>query len=97
MDIEQAENVGIFGYVTDTVSFVGLNLENITVKGKNNVGGLIGYTKGDTTKVNEVVGKNLNISVTYPNIPTLSLPVLSIVKFFIYFIFPSIFPLNGLL
>ena len=56
------DNVGIFGYVTDGAEFVGLNLENITVKGKNNVGGLIGYTKGDTTKVNEVVGKNLNIS-----------------------------------
>ncbi len=62
MDIAPADNVGIFGYVTDTASFVGLNLENITVKGKDYVGGLIGYATESATKVNEVVGKNLNIS-----------------------------------
>ena len=56
------DNVGIFGYVTDTASFVGLNLENVTVKGKDYVGGLIGYATESATKVNEVVGKNLNIS-----------------------------------
>ena len=62
MDIAPADNVGIFGYVTDTASFVGLNLENVTVKGKDYVGGLIGYATESATKVNEVVGKNLNIS-----------------------------------
>ena len=56
------DNVGIFGYVGETASFVGLNLENITVKGKEFVGGLIGYTQtGSSTKVNEVVAKNINI------------------------------------
>ena len=63
MDIAPADNVGIFGY-TDGAEFVGLNLENITIKGKNSVGGLIGYTTGDTTKVNEVVAKNINITGT---------------------------------
>ena len=61
MDIAPADNVGIFGY-TREAEFVGLNLENITVKGKDYVGGLIGYATGSATKVNEVVGKNLNIS-----------------------------------
>ena len=61
MDIAPADNVGIFGYTTGA-EFVGLNLENITVKGKEFVGGLIGYTKaGSSTKVNEVVAKNINI------------------------------------
>ena len=62
IDKTGSDNVGIFGYVTDTASFVGLNLENITVKGKDYVGGLIGYATESATKVNEVVGKNLNIS-----------------------------------
>ena len=61
IDIAPADNVGIFGYTTGA-EFVGLNLENITVKGKEFVGGLIGYTQtGSSTKVNEVVAKNINI------------------------------------
>ena len=64
MDIAPADNVGIFGYVGETASFVGINLENVTVKGKRNVGGLIGYTPGEATKVNEVVAKNVNVSGT---------------------------------
>ncbi len=64
LDIAPADNVGIFGYVTGVASFVGINLENVTVKGKRNVGGLIGYTTGSATKVNEVVAKNVNVSGT---------------------------------
>ncbi len=64
LDIAPADNVGIFGYVTGVASFVGINLENVTVKGKRNVGGLIGYTPGSATKVNEVVAKNVNVSGT---------------------------------
>ncbi len=64
LDIAPADNVGIFGYVTGVASFVGINLENVTVKGKRNVGGLIGYTPGEATKVNEVVAKNVNVSGT---------------------------------
>ena len=61
IDKAGSDNVGIFGYTTGA-EFVGLNLENITVKGKEFVGGLIGYTKaGSSTKVNEVVAKNINI------------------------------------
>ena len=63
MDIAPADNVGIFGY-TSEAEFVGLNLENITIKGRNSVGGLIGYTTGSGTKVNEVVGKNINVTGT---------------------------------
>ena len=63
MDIAPANNVGIFGY-TSGAEFVGINLENITIKGKNYVGGLIGYATGSATKVNEVVGKNINITGT---------------------------------
>ena len=55
-------NVGIFGYVGETASFVGLNLENITVKGENNyVGSLIGKAQNSSVKVNEVVAKNVNV------------------------------------
>ena len=64
LDIAPADNVGIFGYVTTNASFVGLNLENITVKGKRNVGSLVGYAQGEATKVNEVVAKNVNVSGT---------------------------------
>ena len=64
LDIALADNVGIFGYVTTNASFVGLNLENITVKGKRNVGSLVGYAQGEATKVNEVVAKNVNVSGT---------------------------------
>ena len=63
MDIAPADNVGIFGY-TDGASFVGINLENITIKGNNSVGGLIGHTTGVSTKVNEVVAKNINVTGT---------------------------------
>ena len=59
------DNVGIFGYVTGTASYVGLNLENITVKGKYNVGSLVGYAVNNTDMtINEVVAKNINISGT---------------------------------
>ena len=64
IDKPNSDNVGIFGYVGETASFVGINLENVTVKGKRNVGGLIGYTPGEATKVNEVVAKNVNVSGT---------------------------------
>ena len=65
LDIAQANNVGIFGYVTGTASYVGLNLENITVKGKYNVGSLVGYAVNNTDMtINEVVAKNINISGT---------------------------------
>ena len=63
MDIEPAYNVGIFGY-TNVASFVGINLENITIKGKRSVGGLIGHTTGTGTTVNEVVAKNINVTGT---------------------------------
>ena len=56
------DNVGIFGYVGETASFVGLNLENVTVKGGNNyVGSLIGKAQNSSVKVNEVVAKNVNV------------------------------------
>ena len=63
LDIALADNVGIFGYVTGEASFVGINLENITVKGKEYVGSLVGYAVNsiDMT-INEVVTKNINIS-----------------------------------
>ena len=64
IDKAGSDNVGIFGYVTTNASFVGLNLENITVKGKRNVGSLVGYAQGEATKVNEVVAKNVNVSGT---------------------------------
>ena len=41
-DNESGENVGLFGYNSGTVS--NITLENITVKGKTNVGGLVGTT-----------------------------------------------------
>ena len=57
------DNVGIFGYVGETASFVGLNLENITVKGKSYVGSLVGYAANSSNMtINEVVAKNINIS-----------------------------------
>ena len=56
------DNVGIFGYVTGTASFVGINLENITVKGKGFVGGLIGHASGTGMTVNEVVAKGVKIT-----------------------------------
>ena len=63
LDIVPADNVGIFGYVGETASFVGLNLENITVKGKNYVGSLVGYAVNSSNMtINEVVAKNINIS-----------------------------------
>ena len=64
IDKAGSDNVGIFGYVTTNASFVGINLENITVKGKRNVGSLVGYAQGEATKVNEVVAKNVNVSGT---------------------------------
>ena len=71
VDIAPADNVGIFGYVTSTASFVGLNLENIMVKGNNSVGGLIG--EGTTkTQINEVVAKNINIVGTGINVGGIS-------------------------
>ena len=71
VDIAPADNVGIFGYVTSTASFVGLNIENITVKGKNSVGGLIG--EGTTkTQINEVVAKNIDIVGTGINVGGIS-------------------------
>ena len=63
MDIAPAYNVGIFGY-TNGASFVGINLENITIKGKRSVGGLIGHTTGTGTTINEVVAKNVNVTGT---------------------------------
>ena len=62
IDIAPANNVGIFGYVTGTASFVGINLENITVKGKGFVGGLIGHASGTGMTVNEVVAKGVKIT-----------------------------------
>ena len=62
IDIAPANNVGIFGYVTGTASFVGINLENITVKGKGFIGGLIGHASGTGTTVNEVVAKGVKIT-----------------------------------
>ena len=71
VDIAPADNVGIFGYVTSTASFVGLNLENIMVKGNNSVGGLIG--EGTTkTQINEVVAKNIDIVGTGINVGGIS-------------------------
>ena len=63
MDIAPANNVGIFGYVTTKANFVGLNLENITIKGNNYVGSLIGYAVGGTP-INEIVAKNVNVTGT---------------------------------
>ena len=62
IDKTDNDNVGIFGYVTGTASFVGINLENITVKGKNYVGGLYGYATNNGTILNELTLKNVNIS-----------------------------------
>ena len=62
LDIAPADNVGIFGYVTNKASFVGINLENITVKGKNYVGGLYGYATNNGTILNELTLKNVNTS-----------------------------------
>ena len=63
LDIAPADNVGIFGYVENTASFVGINLENITVKGKAKVGSLVGYAANSSNiTINEVVAKNINIS-----------------------------------
>ena len=63
LDIAPADNVGIFGYVTEKSSFAGLNLENITVKGKKYVGSLVGYAVNSLNMtINEVVAKNINIS-----------------------------------
>ena len=63
LDIAPADNVGIFGYVENTASFVGINLENITVKGKAKVGSLVGYAANSSNMtINEVVAKNINIS-----------------------------------
>ena len=47
-DNEEGENVGLFGYNSGTIS--NITLENITVKGKSNVGGLAGYNTGTVTK-----------------------------------------------
>ena len=58
------DNVGIFGYVGKTSNFVGINLENITVKGKDYVGSLIGNAVGGTP-INEVVAKNVNVTGRY--------------------------------
>ena len=62
IDKPNSDNVGIFGSITDKASFVGLNLENITVNGRNNVGSLIGYSPTSGTLINEVVAKNINIT-----------------------------------
>ena len=62
LDIAPSDNVGIFGYVTNKASFVGINLENITVKGKNYVGGLYGYATNNGTILNELTLKNVNTS-----------------------------------
>ena len=62
LDIAPINNVGIFGSVTEKASFVGLNIENITLKGRNNVGSLIGYSSSSGMSVNEVVAKNINIT-----------------------------------
>ena len=62
IDKAGSDNVGIFGYVTGTASFVGINLENITVKGKNYVGGLYGYATNNGTILNELTLKNVNTS-----------------------------------
>ena len=62
LDIAPINNVGIFGSVTENTSFVGLNIENITLKGRNNVGSLIGYSSSSGMSVNEVVAKNINIT-----------------------------------
>ena len=47
-DNEEGENVGLFGYNSGTIS--NITLENITIKGKSNVGSLVGYNKGTVTK-----------------------------------------------
>ena len=65
IDKPNSDNVGIFGYVTTNASFVGLNLENITVKGKNGVGGLYGESASNATSVNEIVVKNVNVTGSY--------------------------------
>ena len=62
IDKPNSDNVGIFGSVTENTSFVGLNIENITLKGRNNVGSLIGYSSSSGMSVNEVVAKNINIT-----------------------------------
>ena len=71
IDKTGSDNVGIFGY-TSGASFVGINLENITVKGKNYVGGLIGHASGTGTTVNEVVAKNIDIVGTGINVGGIS-------------------------
>ena len=69
-DNESGENVGLFGYNSGTVS--NITLENITVKGKTNVGGLVGYNKGTVTqskvKGNVIgTGDNVGILIGYNN------------------------------
>ena len=52
------DNVGLFGYVTgdsdNYATIVGLNVDNINVKGKNYVGGIVGYAHS-YADINEVM------------------------------------------
>ncbi len=48
IDNGEGTNVGLFGYNSGIIS--NITLDNITVKGKTNVGGLVGYNKGTVTE-----------------------------------------------
>ena len=55
------DNAGVFGYMAESYSISDLTLENITVKGKNYVGGLIGGGRASTnnchlTGTNTIIG-----------------------------------------
>ena len=45
----EQDNVGLFGYSNGTIK--GITLENIKIKGNNNVGGLAGYSGGNVSEI----------------------------------------------
>ena len=50
------DNIGLFGYVEHSGLFHGIQLRNANVTGKNNVGGIIGYSKNTRLSYCNVTG-----------------------------------------
>ena len=54
IDRETEDYVGLFGYASGTIC--NLNIENISIKGNNYVGGVAGNSDGDIINVNIISG-----------------------------------------
>ena len=63
IDRPEDDNVGLFGYISENAILSGIRLENVQIKGNNNVGGLAGFSHGSVSSSSVTGSVSGNVDV----------------------------------